>query len=385
MIELKENIFYVGIKAPSHRTTYNAYLVRGEKNALIETVCADFADDYIKNISEIMPVSEIDYLVCTHTEPDHSGCVGKILELNPDIEVVSTIAAIKNLQEITNKTFNEHTAKHGARINLGKGMEAEFCITPNLPWPDTMVTYIEKAKTLFSCDIFAANYIADTVSDANVDENSYRLAAKTFFTERIYPFRPFMRTALEKISGFDFDMICAGHGPVLEKFSREITGLYKNWCEDENKSEKKAAVFYVSRYGYTAEMAKTVSDTLTENGFDAELCNASENAPDSMLDVLNKADILAFGSPTINKNAAKDLWDIITRADLINIKGKPCMIFGSYGWGGEGLTLLYKTLQAMRLKVFDKPFGVILKPSGENIDGLQNYTRRFAEYIKKEI
>ena len=109
MLELKNNIFYVGVKDPTLRTfdifmkteygtTYNAYLVKGEKTALIETAHEKLLDSYISNIEEIMPVSEIDYLICNHTEPDHSGSVKKILELNPDIEVVGSIAAIRNLK-----------------------------------------------------------------------------------------------------------------------------------------------------------------------------------------------------------------------------------------------------------------------------------------------
>ena len=174
MLELKNNIFYVGVKDPTLRTfdifmeteygtTYNAYLVKGEKTALIETAHEKLLDSYISNIEEIMPVSEIDYLICNHTEPDHSGSVRKILELNPDIEVVGSIAAIRNLKEITNMTFKEHIAKDGAELDLGDGKVLKFCIVPNLHWPDTMVTYLESEKTLFSCDVFGAHYCEDAV------------------------------------------------------------------------------------------------------------------------------------------------------------------------------------------------------------------------------
>lgn len=129
-----------------------------------------------------MPVSEIDYLICNHTEPDHSGSVKKILELNPDIEVVGSIAAIRNLKEITNMTFKEHIAKDGAELDLGDGKVLKFCIVPNLHWPDTMVTYLESEKTLFSCDVFGAHYCEDAVVDEDIIYyDKYEKAMKVYY------------------------------------------------------------------------------------------------------------------------------------------------------------------------------------------------------------
>ena len=169
MLELKNNIFYVGVKDPTLRTfdifmkteygtTYNAYLVKGEKTALIETAHEKLLDSYISNIEEIMPVSEIDYLICNH------------------------IAAIRNLKEITNMTFKEHIAKDGAELDLGDGKVLKFCIVPNLHWPDTMVTYLESEKTLFSCDVFGAHYCEDAVVDEDIIYyDKYEKAMKVYY------------------------------------------------------------------------------------------------------------------------------------------------------------------------------------------------------------
>ena len=213
MLELKNNIFYVGVKDPTLRTfdifmkteygtTYNAYLVKGEKTALIETAHEKLLDSYISNIEEIMPVSEIDYLICNHTEPDHSGSVKKILELNPDVEVVGSIAAIRNLKEITNMTFKEHIAKDGAELDLGDGKVLKFCIVPNLHWPDTMVTYLESEKTLFSCDVFGAHYCEDAVVDEDIIYyDKYEKAMKVYYDCIVSPFNAFVVKALEKVVG----------------------------------------------------------------------------------------------------------------------------------------------------------------------------------------
>ena len=228
MIELKNDIFYVGVKDPTLRvfdiimeteygTTYNAYLVRGEKTALIETAHEKLTDSYIENIEEIMPVSEIDYLICNHTEPDHSGSVKKILELNPDIEVIGSIAAIKNLKEITNMTFKETVAKEGAQLDLGAGKVLTFYMVPNLHWPDTMVTYIERDKVLFSCDIFGAHYCEEAVTDEElIHYDRYTSAMKFYYDCIVSPFKPFVLRALDKLSGLDSDMVCSSHALYLK-------------------------------------------------------------------------------------------------------------------------------------------------------------------------
>ena len=165
-----------------------------------------------------MPVSEIDYLICNHTEPDHSGSVKKILELNPDIEVVGSIAAIRNLKEITNMTFKEHIAKDGAELDLGDGKVLKFCIVPNLHWPDTMVTYLESEKTLFSCDVFGAHYCEDAVVDEDIIYyDKYEKAMKVYYDCIVSPFNAFVVKALEKLSALDIEMVCNSHGPVLKK------------------------------------------------------------------------------------------------------------------------------------------------------------------------
>ena len=263
MLELKNNIFYVGVKDPTLRTfdifmeteygtTYNAYLVKGEKTALIETAHEKLLDSYISNIEEIMPVSEIDYLICNHTEPDHSGSVRKILELNPDIEVVGSIAAIRNLKEITIMTFKEHIAKDGAELDLGDGKVLKFCIVPNLHWPDTMVTYLESEKTLFSCDVFGAHYCEDAVVDEDIIYyDKYEKAMKVYYDCIVSPFNSFVVKALEKLSALDIEMVCNSHGPVLKKYIAEAVKKYSAWSAPKVTEKKTVAIFYASAYGYT--------------------------------------------------------------------------------------------------------------------------------------
>ncbi len=394
MTELKNNIFYVGVKDPTLRvfdiimeteygTTYNAYLVKGNKTALIETVHDKLMESFIKNIEEIMPVEELDYLICNHTEPDHSGCVKAILERNPSIEVIGSIAAIKNLKEITNMAFKENVAKEGMEIDLGEGKVLKFFMVPNLHWPDTMVTYIESDRTIFTCDVFGSHYCEETVTDENIIHyDSYEKAMKFYFDCIVAPFKPFVLKALDKLSGLEFDMVCTSHGPVLKEHIADAVTKYRKWSTPEVSDKRTAAVFYVSAYGYTAKMAETVRKALAENGFNVKCYDLTYSDTAETETAVNSADALAFGTPTINRNALKPIYDIISSIDLVNRRNTPCMVFGSYGWSGEGIQYVQSMLDMFKLKTFEKPFGCLFNPSEEKLGELRRFTEEFAKSIK---
>lgn len=365
MKELKNNIFNVGVK------NCDAYLIKGAKAAIIDGADVNFAGEYIKNIEEIMPVSEIDYIVCNHTGAERSGSIERVLELNPDIEVIGTIAAIKNLKEITNSAFNEHVAKDGAELDLGDGKILRFMITPNLPWPDTMMTYLKSEKILFSCNAFSTN--------RSVSEDDYEYNLKACFNSSISLFKPFVLKTTEKLSALDIGMICTGSGIIPEKYVREAIKKYAEWSRTVENEKKTAIIFYVSDSGYTAHMAKIIERTMLECGVDVKSFDITESY--EVPELLNSADALVFGTPTINKNAAKPVWKIISELDLVNMKNTSCFVFGSYGWGGEGLYLVHNHLKLLRMKPFEKPFGCVFKPSSEDETELIKYTKRFVESL----
>lgn len=378
MLNLKNNIFYVGVKDCSLGAYNNAYLVKGEKTALIDTVSEELSQSYISNIEEILPVKEINYLICNHSEPDKSGAVKRILELNPDIEVIGTIAAIKNLKEITNMNFNEHIAKNGTALDLGNGSKLKFCIAPNINWPDTMFTYELQSKTLFSCDMFSAYYDCD-VMDTDTDFNNYEYALKSYYNRYFTPFGGFIQNAAEKISAFDVQLICTGCGPVIEKNISNIVETYKKWSNPNYSDIKTVAVFYSSRYGSTAKMAAVIEKTLAEGGVNVKVFN--ELSVD-LSETLNNSDALIFGTPTVNKNAVREVRDAIAQLNPICVKGKPYFVFGSYGWSGEGIQLVNDTLKLLKLKLFKKPFGVLFSPSDKDIEELTEYTEQFSGMLQ---
>jgi len=392
MKSLKENIFSVGVINPNLRvfdiimkteygTSYNSYLIKGEKIALVETVHDRFSKSFFDNINEITSVDKIDYIIFNHTEPDHSGSLVKLLEINPNIKVVGSLAAIKNLNNITNTTFDSIPVKTGDSLDLGGGMELEFISAPNLHWPDSMFTYIKSAKTVFTCDFLGTHYCEPNMTDEDIAyPEAYWSSFENYFKAIMSPFKKFVLDGLDKLSSLDFDMVCTSHGPVLKKNFKKNIELYREWAKIE-EHEKTATIFYVSAYGYTKTMAETLEKAMNDNGIKTKAYDIIEHSYADLIEKVEESNALLFGSPTINRDAVKPVWDIFSMIDAISNRGKPTLIFGSYGWSGEACKLLEERAKGLSLKVFEKTPKVIFKPTNKDLEELIKTAQEFTKTI----
>ncbi|MEE0943947.1 MAG: FprA family A-type flavoprotein [Clostridia bacterium] len=388
MVKLTENIYYVGVKDPDLKvfdiimdtefgTTYNSYLVKGEKTALIEAAHDKLFDEYIKNIEEVMPLNKIDYIICNHTEPDHTGALERILKVNPDVTVVGTIAALKNLKNITNATFKELLAKDGETLDLG-GLTLKFIIAPNLHWPDTMMTYCEEEKVLFSCDVLGAHYCFDGVIDSDISNKAdYEKAMQHYYNCIVSPFATFVQNGLKKIASLDIQLVCNSHGPVLKDYIGEGIEKYNLWSSPKVNNPKKATIFYVSAYGYTKKLADCAYNVLKCSGIDTQIFDLVESKGPDVDNAIHNSDMILLGTPTINRNALKPIWDIVSSLDVITAKDVNFAVFGSYGWSGEGPILINNILKNLRLKTLDEPFRVVFNPTEDDITKMEEYVRNF--------
>ncbi|MEL6495288.1 MAG: FprA family A-type flavoprotein, partial [Cyanobacteria bacterium J06623_7] len=157
-------------------TTYNSYLIRGEKTALVDTSHAKFRELYLDALQGLIDPKEIDYLIISHTEPDHSGLVKDFLELAPQATIVAAKMAIKFLEDLVHQPFEKMVVRNGDTIDLGQGHIVEFVNAPNLHWPDTIFSYDQKSGILFTCDAFGMHYCSNATYDEDLKaiEKDYR-------------------------------------------------------------------------------------------------------------------------------------------------------------------------------------------------------------------
>lgn len=393
-MELKPGIFWTGILDRDLRvfdiimetefgTTYNAYVVKGtEKTALIETAKAKFCDEYLAKVQAVTDIGDIDYLIVDHTEPDHAGSAAKLLELNPNIEVVGTTGAINFLSQIMNKPFQSHAVKEGEELDLG-GKTLRFMIVPNLHWPDTMYTYLPEDKVLFTCDSFGSHYCCEGILRSKVEnEEGYQRASKYYFDNILGPFKPFMNKALDRVEGMEIDMICPGHGPVHDTGLKELFQTYRAWNKVENPNPNKTVVIaYVSAYGYTAAMAQTIGDAIRASGVDVHAYDlVTDDCAGLPADLLH-ADGILLGSPTILSDALKPIYDLTTTMLPTIHGGKQAAAFGSYGWTGEAVPNLTQRLQQLKMKVSDG-LRLRFKPSEDELAQCKAFGEDFAAKVK---
>ena len=392
MVKLRDDFYWTGVTDENLRvfdiimytefgTTYNSYVLKaGDKTILFETAKAKFFEDYVEKLKEIVDVHSIDYLVVSHTEPDHAGSVEKLLDLSPQMKILATGCAIGFLKEIVNRDFVSIPVKDHQRMEIGN-KTLQFLIVPNLHWPDTMYTFIEEEQILVTCDSFGSHYAhAGVLASTVPSQEDYLKAAKYYYDCIIGPFKPFMLKALNRVKTMDISMICTGHGPVLDTTDsiKTIMQKYEEWSTVINPNPKKTVIIpYVSAYGYTKELAEKIAEGVKDSGdIDVRSYDMVEADKAAVEQELLFADGILFGTPTILGEALAPIWELTLSMFAGTHGGKFAGAFGSYGWSGEGVPHILERLKQLRMKV-DEGFRVRFKPSRSDLVGAYEYGYQF--------
>lgn len=397
--KITDGIWSVGILNPNLRvfdivmstdygTTYNSYLVKGsEKTALVECTHLSYFDRYLEHIREVCDPSEIDYLVLNHNEPDHSGGVAKLLEINPNLEIICSQAGSIYIKNITNRTdLKLRVVKDGEEISLG-GKTLKFINAPFLHWPDSMFTWIPEDKALFSCDFLGSHYCEPFTFDYHITyPAAYEKAFKGYYDAIFGPFPAYVRKGLEKIRDLDIQFCCNSHGPVLTKGCRlEYTmEKYAEWSAPVEKDHKSIPVFYCSAYGNTRKLAEKIAEGIRRAQPDAcvETLDVIHYEMSELAARLNSSDAFAVGSPTLNRDALPPIWILLSHVDAVNCGKKPVALFGSYGWSGEAAGNLKARIEGLKMSLFEEPFRVVFVPSEEDLKNAEEFGFRFGSSVK---
>lgn len=397
-IKITEDVYSVGVLNPNMRifdvimrtefgTSYNAYLIKGEKNVLIETTHPKYFEEYLENISSVIDPASIDYVIMNHNEPDHSGSLAKLLEVAPQIQVLASQAGCIYLRNITNQP-NAHirAVKEGETLDLGGGKELRFTIAPFLHWPDSMFTYYPAEKIVFTCDFLGSHYCEPRMVDKHVTyPQRYESAFENYYQAIFGPFKPYVLKGLEKLNALDADTVCTSHGPVLTKgtYLERNKSLYEQWSRPVAREQKYIPIFYCSAYGYTGQLGEKIAEGILDvlPGAKVEVLNVNEHPFEELAQKINENDGFLLGSPTINKDAVRPIWLLAASLDLINAKGRPASAFGSFGWSGEAVPMLVERLKSMKLKVLEDGYTARFVPSEDELANAVLFGKRFAEQI----
>jgi len=312
-------------------TTYNSFIIRGEKTALVDTSHEKFRKLYLDTLTGLINPLEIDYIVISHTEPDHSGLVKDILQLNPEATVVGSKVALQFLEDMVHQPFKKQIVKNGEVLDLGNGHELEFVSAPNLHWPDTMFTYDRQTQILYTCDAFGLHYCDEHTFDEDLGaiEADFR-----FYYDCLMA--PNARSVLSAMKRMDelgkVSTIATGHGPLLQRNVEELTKRYRNWSKTKTKAETSVAMFYVSDYGYSDRLSQSVASGITKTGVAVEMVDLRASDLQEIQELVSRSAGIVISMPptSANSNVKTALSTVLAAA-----KGKQAIGLHESGGGDD--------------------------------------------------
>lgn len=374
--QLKERIYWLGAVDWDRRlfdsliplpdgTTYNAYLVEGsEKTVLLDTVDPSMTDELM---AQLAGVSKIDFIISHHAEQDHSGAIPCVLDRFPEAKVVTTPKAkgiLIDLLKIPENTFL--SVEDGETLSLGD-KNLKFIHTPWVHWPETMVTYLEEDRILFSCDFFGS-HIATTDLFV-IDQGRVYEAAKRYFAEIMMPFSSVIEKNIEKLKGYDIQMIAPSHGQVYDR-PAWIMEAYGDWVM--GAPHNLVVLPFVSMHGSTRQMVDHLVSALVGHQIQVELFNLAVTDIGKLAMALVDAATVVVGVPTVLAGPHPLAAYATFLANALRPKSKFLSIIGSYGWGGKTVEILAGMIPNLKVEVIEPVLckGVPLETDFEALDRL---------------
>ena len=393
---LSERVHWIGALDPDMRTfdvilrtpngtTYNAYAIRGSEGvAVIDTVKEDWAEQFFASLESVARYDEIRVIVLNHLEPDHSGALPELMRRAPQAKLYISESAQLMLKSLL-KSDVEHTpVTTGDCVSLGD-RTLRFLHTPYLHWPDTQCTYLEEEATLFSGDVFGCHFCDDRLFNDAVGD--FRFSFEYYYQHIMRPFKQHVIDALELIEPLELRIVAPAHGPILRDRPRGYVERYRELSTprlhlEVQSGEKTMVIFYISSYGNTQRMAEAIRDGAQEvGGFRVSLYDLEGAETEPFVDLVEEADAILVGSPTINGDAVKPVWDLLSSFAKIHVKGKVGAAFGSYGWSGEAVRMMDDRLRGLKMRVPVGGLRIKLIPTDDELAHCRDFGREVGSFL----
>ncbi|HBM17325.1 MAG TPA: MBL fold hydrolase [Lentisphaeria bacterium] len=353
--KIMDNIFWMGVIDWNRRlfdgmipipdgTSYNAYLIEGsEKTALIDTVESEWSETLMKQLSN---VKKIDFVISNHAEQDHSGSIPNVLEKYPESILICSLKA-KDLLTAHLKIDAERiqTVEDGEVLSLGN-WTLKFIYTPWVHWPETMSTYLQEEKILFSCDFFGSHMATTELFAGNNQQISD--AAKRYYAEIMMPYRKIVQKNLDIVKNFDIKYIAPSHGPIYDE-PEFIISKYEDWSSDNVKNL--VVIPYISMHGSTKEMVEYLASALADKDIRYEIFELNVSDIGKLAMALVDAATVVIGTPTVNVGPHPKAVYVASVMSVLKPKLKYAAVIGSFGWTAHAAQNICDIISNLKLEM----------------------------------
>lgn len=396
-IEVKPGIYWIGI---NDRTTdlfegiwpisdsgvsYNSYLVNDQKKAIIDLAKANMADDFFAQIEDVTKVSDIDYIVVNHMEPDHSGLLKTLRRISPMVKIIGSEKTKTMLADYYSITENVEVVRDGDTLFLGKNT-LKFIATPFLHWPETIMTYEIENRILFACDAFGGyGAIRGAIFDDECKQpDFYEEEALRYYVNIVANFSSRVLGAIGRLKDVPVEVIAPSHGLIWRKNTSRIVNLYKKWAEcASGKSEPGITLVYGSMYGNTERMMNAVARGISRTGLPVDIYDAARTHASYILPSLWTKNGVMIGAPTYEVSLFPPMADVLHMAAHKRVKSKMAAYFGSYGWSGGALRYLKKIVEPLKWELVDV-LEFIGGPKDTQLRQAEQFGEKFARTLSED-
>lgn len=392
MIEIKKNIYWVGIKdwelkkfhgeeySTDRGSSYNSYLIKDEKVVLVDTAWEPFKEEYVENLDKAVGLKNIDYIISNHSEVDHSGSLDLLLSHIPDTPVYCTQNGAKMLKKHYHKDWNFQIVKTGDTLKTGE-YELLFIEAPMLHWPDSMFVYVKGAQILMPNDAFGQHYATSQMFNDEVDECELFQEALKYYANILTPFSKMVRSKIDQFKTLNLpvDMIAPSHGVIWRKDPLQIVDKYYEWANDYQ--EDFVAIVYDTMWRATKRMAEAIGEGLSREGVQFKLIHAGKRDHTVIMAEVFKARALVVGSSTINGGILSSMAAFLESVKGMKFKNKVGTAFGSYGWSGESVKILSKGLEDAGIKAIQEGLRFQYQPTEEELEQCIGFGRDLAKKL----
>jgi len=393
-IKVAENVYWVGAidwnvrdfhgYSTAEGTTYNAYLILDDKIALIDFVKGPFVKELLQGIHALVDPKDIDIVISNHTESDHSGALPHVMHaVGKEKPLYCSVMGAKNLPMHYGNEYNYRVVQDGETLSLGK-RTLTFLETRMLHWPDSMFTYVNEDKILFSSDAFGQHYAGLERFDDEIGDAIMPHALK-YFANILTPYSPLILKLVERVQklGVEFSIICPDHGIIWRTDPGKIIQSYVDWSLQ--KPCQRAVVLYDTMWGSTRTMAETITETLGQEGVDARSMHLRACHRSDVMTHVHQAGTVVVGSPTLNQGLFPTVADFLAYMKGLRPANKIGAAFGSYGWSPKADKVILDELKATGMHTVEPALNIQFVPDDEGRRACRAFAKRVADVLKQHI